>query len=101
MKKKPDTPRPDFPLFAHACGQWVKKINGRLHYFGTWDNPQAALDKYLSEKDARQAGKVPKQKEDVTVALLINSFLNSKKQKLDDGELSPRTFSDDYRACVF
>jgi len=34
-------PSPNFPLFRHRNGQWAKKINKKLVYFGT--DPQAAL----------------------------------------------------------
>src|SRR6516164_7210144 len=49
---KPAKPRPDFPLFAHAAGVWAKKIRGKLHYFGPWDDPDGALKKYHERKDA-------------------------------------------------
>jgi hypothetical protein len=29
---------------------------GRLHYFGKWDDPNAALGKYLEQKDDLLAG---------------------------------------------
>ncbi len=44
--ERPTKPRPDFPLFAHANGQWAKKIQGKLHYFGAWDKPQMAEENY-------------------------------------------------------
>jgi hypothetical protein len=39
------------PLYAHAAGVWAKKVKQRLHYFGPWADPQAALEKYLAIKD--------------------------------------------------
>lgn len=40
---KPAKPSPDFPLTAHATRRWCKKIKGKLHYFGRWDDPEGAF----------------------------------------------------------
>ena len=50
-KSKPKKPYPEFPLYAHATGRWAKKIRGRIHYFGPWDDPNGALELYLEERD--------------------------------------------------
>src|SRR5215472_16936497 len=91
--KKPAKPRPDFPLFPHATGRWAKKIRGKLHYFGPWDDPDGALNKYLTEKDALHAGRKPRTDTGgLTVKDAANAFLNSKKALVEAGELSPRTW---------
>jgi len=53
---KPLRPYPHFPLFAHDNGQWAKKINRKLHYFGRWDDPDAALKKFAKDKVDLYAG---------------------------------------------
>jgi integrase len=97
---KPSKPYPEFPLFPHAAGVWAKKIRGRLHYFGPWDDPDGALNKYDEQKEALHAGrKVRESTEGNTVHDLVNRFLNQKAAFLDAGELSPRTWRDYKEAC--
>ena len=58
--QKPAKPTTDFPLFPHATRRWAKKIKGRLHYFGPWDNPHAALALYEARKDDLLANRAAK-----------------------------------------
>jgi integrase len=91
---KPAKPRPDFPLFPHASGQWAKKIRGRLHYFGVWSDPDGAERRYNEQKDALHSGRKPRpDAEAVTVKDAANAFLNHKRGLLDAGELSPHTWA--------
>ncbi len=43
---KPAKPYPDFPLTAHPTRRWCKKIKGKLHCFGRWEDPEGALREY-------------------------------------------------------
>jgi integrase len=97
---KPAKPYPDFPLFPHATRRWAKKIRGQLHYFGPWEDPEGALNKYLEQKDALHAGRKPRSDTGaLTVKDAANAFLNAKKALVDAGELSPRTW-DEYEAMA-
>jgi integrase len=97
---KPEKPRPDFPLFPHATKRWAKKIKGRMYYFGPWSDPDAALAKYLEQKDDLYAGRRPRPvQEGFTIRDLCNHFLNSKRHLLDTRELKQRTF-DEYRSAT-
>jgi integrase len=97
---RPAKPYADFPLFPHASGQWAKKIRGKTHYFGVWDDPDAALQIYLAQKDALHAGRQPRPEPgQATVKDAANAFLNHKKALLDSHELSPLTW-DDYKTTA-
>jgi integrase len=99
-KNKPSKPYPDFPLFPHATNRWAKKIRGKLHYFGPWDDPDAALQKYLDQKDDLHSGRTPRKTGDgLTTADLCNHFLNAKRHLLDASEITDRSFRDYYSTC--
>ncbi len=91
---KPAKPHPDFPLFPHASRRWAKKICGQLHYFGPWDDPQGALNKYLEQKDALHAGRRPRPETgSATVKDVVNAFLDHKEGLMNAGELSRHTWA--------
>lgn len=100
---KPKKPYPEFPLFPHATKRWAKKIRGKMHYFGPWDNPDAAVAKYLAERDRLQAGLPPlgvtPADTRLTLRDLVNQFLNSKRRLMENSELSTRMHHDYYCHC--
>lgn len=96
---KPKKPYPDFPLFPHATRRWAKKIRGKMHYFGPWNDPDAALKKYLEQKEALHAGRKPREATDgLTIKELCNQFLNAKQALVESGELTNRSWQD-YKAA--
>src|SRR5947209_7165753 len=97
---RPSKPRPDFPLFPHATRRWAKKIRGKMHYFGPWEDPDGALKKYLEQQNGLHDGRKPRQvAEALTVKEVVNAFLNHKRAVLETGELSPRMWADYKTAC--
>ena len=87
-------------MFPHATRRWAKKIRGKLHYFGPWDDPDAALAKYLDQKDDLHAGRTPRVAGDgLTLRDLVNRFLSSKERAVATGDLQQRSFTDYYQTC--
>jgi hypothetical protein len=47
-RSNPPKPGPDFPRFPHAAGLWAKISRGKMHYFGLWADPDAALRNFYA-----------------------------------------------------
>ena len=98
--EKPAKPYPDFPLFPHATRRWAKKIRGKLHYFGPWSDPDAAIAKYLDQRDYLHAGRTPPLNRDgLTIHQLCNVFCEAKERQADAGDITQRTFLDYHATC--
>lgn len=99
VKVKPPKPHKDFPLYYHDCGQWSKKVRGKLRYFGT--DAKKALDRWLREKDDLIAGRTPRPYDanELTVKQLCDLFLESGESKVSTGEITQRTW-DDYETTA-
>ena len=96
QQKKPQKPYRSFPLTAHNNGQWCKKIRGKVHFFGVWDDSQAALNNYLSVAADLHAGRRPNPLNlpagAVTVKDVCNRFLTSQQRRVDAGEIEAHWF---------
>jgi integrase len=110
MAKQPKKKPKAFPLTLHrATGQWCKKLKvlttnkWRVCYFG--QDRQKALERYLAEKDAIQAGQVRRGEESApnasaTVATICNEFLDAKRRKIESGEMGERQWKDYHGTAV-
>ncbi len=79
---------------------WAKKIRGKLHYFGPWDDPNGAGQRYLDQRGDLQAGRTPRVARDgLTVGDLVNRFLTAKRQLVDSGEMVLRSWKDYHASC--
>jgi integrase len=86
-----------FPLTLHATGQYCKKIQGKIHYFGS--DKREALQKYLDQStylhghqdDMQQ----PRPTEDqMTLRQLCDMYLKYQYSKLQASDLTARHHND-------
>ncbi len=92
-------PWPDFPLTAHRNGQFCKKIRGTIWYFGPVSDPQAAMARWLEDKEDLLAGRRPRRRRapgETTIEQVVNDFLNAKRIAKESGELAQRSFDSLY-----
>ena len=85
-------------MTPHNNGQWCKKIRGKLYFFGVWDDPDAALERYLRVATDLHAGREPRpptlSADAVTVKQLCNHYLTYQHRRSQSGEIGPRWFED-------
>jgi integrase len=98
MSQRPKKPFATYPLFAHANGQWAKKILGKTHYFGKWADPNAARDKYKAEHAYLFAGEEPPIVNG-TVASVVRAFLDTKATAVATGDLAQRSYDEYEKTC--
>ena len=106
-RKAPRKPYSDFPLTPHRNNQWCKKIRGKVWFFGVVTDPDAALQKYLAERDEIQAGRDPRRGAaaarvspgELTVAEVCNLFLSRQEERSQRGEITRQHFNDCVKAC--
>lgn len=98
MAKRPERPK-DYPLYPHSMGYWAKNIRGKTYYFGKWDEPDAALAKYIAERDYLKAGITPPSLDGISILEVMDKFLLARQADVNSGELSKRTWIDYRRTC--
>lgn len=84
-----------FPLTLHATGQYCKRINGKIHYFGA--NKKQALERYLEQATYLHGGKDYAQKaSNGSMALkeLCDLYLEYQHSKVLAGDLSASHHND-------
>ena len=90
-RRKPAKPYEGFPMIAHPSGQWAKKINTKLHYFGAVADPEGALTRLKREFPYIKKGETPPALDmanGCTLHQLSNNFLAYKEESLKGHELS-------------
>ena len=95
-------PYKSFPLTPHRNGQFCKKIRGQIYYFGSVNDPDAALKRYHEHSAGLHSGQITEVKrgdDEFTIRDLANRFLEAADARKEAGELTARTFADYFRDC--
>jgi integrase len=90
---------PGFPLWKHkGTSRWCKKVRGRFCYFGDVVNDpdgSAAYERWLDERDDLLAGRTPATRRGlVTLADVVNQYLDACETRVKSGELSAVSLAD-------
>lgn len=89
---KPEKPWPDFPLYWHPRGYWMKRYQGlELRYEADaiksherWQKDRVSMD---------SGGDTSKPRKRYTLRDVVNLYLTRQKRRLDEGDLSPAHFT--------
>jgi integrase len=95
MKRRRKTRSDKFPLTRHPTGQFCKKINGKIYYFGK--DKRIALQTYLEQATYLHGGKASAQKVsnfNMTLGHLCDLYLDYQHSKVRAGDLSARHYND-------
>jgi hypothetical protein len=108
-RTRPGKPYPSFPLTAHPNGQWCRKSRGRMHFFGVWSDPDAALAHNLRVAGVLHARRQPTSvagpewtvkemgNEEMDNEDVGNEFLASQMERVSSGQIGGRWFEDGRR----
>ncbi len=86
--RKPSKPYPGFPLTPQPNTRRCKKIRGKVHIFGVWADPMAALANYNRQAADLHAGRQPHEEDSndgLTVKGLANTYLTFQEEKVRRG----------------
>jgi hypothetical protein len=94
-KTKRKTRSDKFPLTLHPTGQYCKKINGRLYYFGS--DKKRALEKYINQATWLHGSQETVQKpnnENMTLKQLCDMYLKYQYSKLQANDLTANHYNE-------
>ncbi len=95
MKRRRKTRSDKLPLTRHPTGQYCKKINGKIYYFGK--DKKLALQAYLAQATYLHGGQTSAPMSSnggMTLRQLCNLYLEYQHSKVIAGDLSARHYND-------